>query len=76
MGGSKARVVTDKTSDGEVCYWIKNVNGTLDIHATRTPKVYAVTVEGSGKADVKAGKKITYLNDYSFIPKESGRIYL
>lgn len=71
MGGSKARVVTDKTSDGEVCYWIKNVNGTLDIHATRTPKVYAVTVEGSGKADVKADKKITYLNDYSFTVKKA-----
>ncbi len=63
MGGSTADVI--KNADGS--FTIKNVSGNLTIDtATKTPKSYTVTVEGTGKADVNAANTATYLTAYTF----------
>lgn len=62
MGGSTADVI--KNADGT--FTIKNVSGNLTITATKTPKSYTVTVNGTGKDDVTAAASATYLTAYTF----------
>ena len=63
MGSSTADVI----DNGDGSYTIKNVTGNLTIDtATKTPKSYTVTVEGTGKADVNAANTATYLTAYTF----------
>ena len=52
-------------SDGS--YTVKTVNGPLRITCVvRAPKAYPVTVAGSGKADVTAGKLAAYGQNFRF----------
>ncbi len=54
-------------NNGDGSYTVKTVNGALRItDVVRTPKSYAVTVAGSGKADVTAGSKAVYGQDFTF----------
>ena len=62
MGSSKADVI----DNGDGSYTIKNVTGNLTITATKTPKSYTVTVNGTGSADVTAAANATYLTAYTF----------
>lgn len=63
MGSSKADVI----DNGDGSYTIKNVTGNLTIDtATKTPKSYTVTVNGTGSADVTAAANATYLTAYTF----------
>ena len=69
MGGSTADVI--KNADGT--FTIKNVSGNLTITATKTPKSYTVTVNGTGKDDVTAAASATYLTAYTFTLKKDDK---
>ena len=73
MGGADADVI--KNADGS--FTIKNVSGNLTIDtATKTPKSYTVTVEGTGKDDVTAAATATYQTAYSFtLTKDAAYTY-
>ena len=61
----KDPVQAQNNSDGS--YTVKTVNGPLRITCVvRTPKSYPVTVVGSGKADVTAGKLAAYGQSFRF----------
>ena len=62
MGSSTADVI----AGGDGSFTIKNVTGNLTITATKTPKSYTVTVNGTGSADVTAAANATYLTAYTF----------
>ena len=62
MNGSS----TDVIDNGDGSFTIRNVSGNLTITATKTPKSYTVTVNGTGKDDVNAANTATYLTDYTF----------
>ena len=62
MGSSTADVI----AGGDGTFTIKNVAGNLTITATKTPKSYTVTVNGTGSVDVTAANTATYLTDYTF----------
>ena len=63
VGGDPA----EAQNNGDGSYTVKTVNGPLRItNVARTPKSYPVTVVGSGKADVTAGKLATYGKDFRF----------
>ena len=48
-------------------YTVQNVTGPLKIiNVKRTPKIYSVTVAGSGKGDVQAAATATYGQDFHF----------
>ena len=48
-------------------YTVQNVTGPLKIiNVKRTPKIYSVTVAGSGKGDVQAAVTATYGQDFHF----------
>ena len=61
----KDPVQVQNNSDGS--YTVKTVNGPLRITCVvRAPKAYPVTVAGSGKADVTAGKLAAYGQNFRF----------
>ena len=62
MGGADVEVV----DNGDGTYTVKNVTGNIVITASKTAKQFAVTVEGSGKADVTAADQAAYGTDYTF----------
>ena len=63
MGSNTADVI----AGGDGTFTIKNVTGNLTIDtATKTPKSYTVTVNGTGKDDVTAAANATYLTAYTF----------
>ena len=63
MGSNTADVI----DNGDGTFTIKNVTGNLTIDtATKTPKSYTVTVNGTGKDDVTAAANATYLTAYTF----------
>ena len=48
-------------------YTVQNVTGPLKIsNVKRTPKIYSVTVAGSGSGDVQAAATVTYGQDFHF----------
>ena len=70
MGGADATVRDN--NDGT--YTIENVSG--EIKVTATPKSYDVTVDGSGKDQVRlSGNKATYKTDYTFTLTKKGDDY-
>ena len=65
-------------SNGDGTYTIPGaaVTGNIAVTATVTPKTYAVTVEGTGKADMQFATKATYGKDYVFrLVRDSGYTY-
>lgn len=63
VGGDPAQA----QDNGDGSYTVKTVNGPLRITCVvRTPKSYPVTVVGSGKADVTAGKLAAYGQSFRF----------
>ena len=62
MGGADVEVI----DNGDGTYTVKNVTGSIVITASKTAKQFAVTVEGSGKADVTAADQAAYGTDYTF----------
>ena len=72
MGSADATV----EDNGDGTFTVKNVTGDLAITATKTGKVYNVTVTGSGKDDVTAEPKATYGEDYTLtVDKKTGYNY-
>lgn len=71
MGGETTTV----TNNGDGSFTIKNVTG--EIVVTATPKTYAVTVTGTGAADVSENEATaTYKTDYTFkLTKADGYNY-
>ena len=71
MGGETTTV----TNNGDGSFTIKNVTG--EIVVTATPKTYAVTVTGTGAADVSENAATaTYKTDYTFkLTKADGYNY-
>lgn len=71
MGGAEATV----TNNGDGSFTIKNVTG--EIVVTATPRSYAVTVTGTGAADVsESAATATYKTDYTFkLTKADGYNY-
>lgn len=71
MGGAETTV----TNNGDGSFTIKNVTG--EIVVTATPKTYAVTVTGTGAADVSENAATaTYKTDYTFkLTKADGYNY-
>lgn len=71
MGGTETTV----TNNGDGSFTISNVTG--EIVVTATPKSYDVTVDGTGKGDVKLpSAKPTYKTDYIFtVNKDAGNTY-
>ena len=63
VDGDPATVINN--SDGS--YTVQGVTGPLKIiNVKRTPKIYPVTVAGSGSSDVTAEKTATYGQDFQF----------
>ena len=63
VGDDPATVIDN--SDGS--YTVQNVTGPLKIsNVKRTPKIYSVTVAGSGSGDVQASATATYGQDFHF----------
>ena len=58
----------EAADNGDGSYTVQNVTGPLKIsNVKRTPKIYSVTVAGSGKGDVTtAAKTATYGQDFHF----------
>ena len=53
--------------NGDGSYTVQNVTGPLKIiNVKRTPKIYSVTVAGSGSGDVQAAATATYGQDFQF----------
>lgn len=77
MNGQNVTAEKKTDASGDVYYSIGNVTGDLDVTATRTPKTYTVTTDGTGKEDLTAEAKATYLKDYTFtVNKVYGYTYL
>ena len=76
MNGQNVTAEKKTDASGDVYYSIGNVTGELDVTATRTPKTYTVTTDGTGKGDLTAAGSATYLLDYTFtVNKEYGYTY-
>ena len=53
--------------NGDGSYTVRGVTGPLEIsNVKRTPKIYSVTVAGSGSGDVQASATATYGQDFHF----------
>ena len=53
--------------NGDGSYTVQGVTGPLKIsNVKRTPKIYSVTVAGSGSGDVQAAATVTYGQDFHF----------
>lgn len=70
-------VAVPVTDNGDDTYMIPAVNGVLEITATRTPRSWFVTFEGTAAGDISNGApSATYGTDYSFtMPTASGWTY-
>lgn len=72
MGGE----AVTPTDNGDGTYTIANVTGNLVISAVMTPKIYTVTVEGTGEDDVTAASTATYNTAYTFtVTEDPGYTY-
>ena len=66
MNGQNVTAEKKTDTNGEIYYNIGNVTGDLNVTATRTPKTYTITTDGTGKEDLTAAGSATYLQDYTF----------
>ena len=77
MNGQNVTAEKKTDTNGEIYYNIGNVTGDLNVTATRTPKTYTITTDGTGKEDLTAAGSATYLQDYTFtVDKKYGYTYL
>lgn len=77
MNGKNVTAEKKTDTNGEIYYSIGNVTGDLDVTATRTPKTYTITTDGTGKEDLTAAGLATYLQAYTFtVDKKYGYTYL
>ena len=77
MNGQTVTAEKKTDASGDVYYSIGNVTGDLDVTATRTPKTYTITTDGTGKEDLTAAGSATYLQAYTFtVDKKYGYTYL
>lgn len=69
-------VAVSPKGDGTYTIAGKDITGPISVTVARTPKAYTVTVAGTGKDDVTAGKTATYNTDYTFtVTKQEGFTY-
>ena len=77
MNGKNVTAEKKTDTNGDIYYSIDNVTGDLNVTASSTPKTYTVTTDGTGKEDLTAEAKATYLKDYTFtVNKVYGYTYL
>lgn len=72
MGGEAVTV----KDNGDGSFTVENVSGELNIVAKKTPKSFAVSIDGSGKDDISGAATATYGTAYTFtLNKKDGYDY-
>ncbi|MDY5100929.1 MAG: hypothetical protein SPE74_05920 [Oscillospiraceae bacterium] len=75
VGGTEIKTLIDN-GDGSYTIPAASITGDITVEATRTPKTYTVTFNGSGKSDAKGEESAVYNTPYSFeLSRDGGYKY-